>query len=439
MSVRQYIGARYVPRFSDINDGNWSSVYSYEPLIIVKNGNDYYTSKKSVPVGIQITNTEYWMKTGDYNGAIAALNTRLNTAESEISALKTEEGTNGSRYIFVGDSYNNPNYSNWGNQAATELGLSSSNYASLYVDGGSFVNNSFVSPIDTYAATLTSEEKAKVSNIIFLGGINDASAGGESAIITNMRAWITHCKEIFPNAKISIGFIGNSIETSSILHGRDYKTIAMALNIYEHCSEWGAHYLAGMEYILHDYSLMGSDGIHPTLTGGQRIAQYLHIALKDGEVHITSDFTSTNKDDFIDNSINVDSGIRVVNLATGDNQFMLNINRHDGVETFTMFGRFAVIVTSDYIQVDANKEFNIGKLIASNFINGKEALRIPVIGAAKDYNTPTSYHQVKGCLKIKGGLIKLHIDQITDDWTANKAVTQMLFTSFAWSGDTLLC
>ena len=58
MSVRQYIGARYVPRFSEVNNGNWSSIYSYEPLIIVKNGNDYYTSKQSVPVGIQITNTE---------------------------------------------------------------------------------------------------------------------------------------------------------------------------------------------------------------------------------------------------------------------------------------------------------------------------------------------------------------------------------------------
>lgn len=82
MSVRQYIGARYVPRFSDVNNGNWSSVYSYEPLTIVKNGNDYYTSKKSVPVGIQITNTEYWIKTGDYNGAISGLDTRVSLLEA---------------------------------------------------------------------------------------------------------------------------------------------------------------------------------------------------------------------------------------------------------------------------------------------------------------------------------------------------------------------
>lgn len=88
MSVRQYIGARYVPRFSDVNNGNWSSVYSYEPLIIVKNGNDYYTSKKSVPVGVQITNTEYWVKTGDYNGAIASLQSQINTINTNIDGVQ---------------------------------------------------------------------------------------------------------------------------------------------------------------------------------------------------------------------------------------------------------------------------------------------------------------------------------------------------------------
>lgn len=84
MSVRQYIGARYIPRFSEVNNGNWSSIYSYEPLTIVKNGNDYYTSKKTVPVGIQITDTEYWIKTGDYNGAITNLQGQIDDINTEL-------------------------------------------------------------------------------------------------------------------------------------------------------------------------------------------------------------------------------------------------------------------------------------------------------------------------------------------------------------------
>lgn len=43
--VKQYIGARYVPKFT----GEWDAEYSYEPLCIVQVGNNYYTSKIPVP------------------------------------------------------------------------------------------------------------------------------------------------------------------------------------------------------------------------------------------------------------------------------------------------------------------------------------------------------------------------------------------------------
>jgi len=112
MSVRQYIGARYVPRFSDVNNGNWSNVYSYEPLTIVKNGNDYYTSKKSVPVGIAITNTEYWIKTGDYNGAITQLQNEINTINDHIDKIDTIQNFidryQNKRVVIYGDSLSVP-------------------------------------------------------------------------------------------------------------------------------------------------------------------------------------------------------------------------------------------------------------------------------------------------------------------------------------------
>lgn len=85
--MRQYIGARYVPRFSEVNNGIWSNVYSYEPLTIVKNGNDYYTSKKSVPIGIAITNTEYWALTGNYNGAISDLYSKIDALNDDFSKI----------------------------------------------------------------------------------------------------------------------------------------------------------------------------------------------------------------------------------------------------------------------------------------------------------------------------------------------------------------
>ena len=66
MSVRQYIGARYVPIF----DGDWSQNKSYDPLTIVQYMNSSYTSKKSVPAGVAPTNSEYWANTGNYNAQV---------------------------------------------------------------------------------------------------------------------------------------------------------------------------------------------------------------------------------------------------------------------------------------------------------------------------------------------------------------------------------
>lgn len=68
MGTRQYIGARYVPKFAD--PIAWDNTRSYEALEIVTNLNTSYTSKKPVPVGIDITNSEYWVATGNYNAQV---------------------------------------------------------------------------------------------------------------------------------------------------------------------------------------------------------------------------------------------------------------------------------------------------------------------------------------------------------------------------------
>lgn len=68
MAVTQYIGARYVPIFAD--PAEWTSTKQYEPLTIVLHQGDSFTSKQFVPVGIDIDNTDYWAKTGNYNAQI---------------------------------------------------------------------------------------------------------------------------------------------------------------------------------------------------------------------------------------------------------------------------------------------------------------------------------------------------------------------------------
>ena len=108
--TRQYIGARYVPLFGRQGEESieWDNEAPYEPLTIVLHEGDSYTSRQFVPIGIEITNTQYWAKTGAYNAQIELLRqevarqadvildlsedvvdltNRVNTAESDITSL----------------------------------------------------------------------------------------------------------------------------------------------------------------------------------------------------------------------------------------------------------------------------------------------------------------------------------------------------------------
>ena len=68
MTVREYIGARYITVF----DGAWNSTKEYEPLTIVQSvSGDSYVSKRKVPAGILLTNDDYWFKTFDFNAQMA--------------------------------------------------------------------------------------------------------------------------------------------------------------------------------------------------------------------------------------------------------------------------------------------------------------------------------------------------------------------------------
>lgn len=88
--AKQYVGARYVPiTYENPDDGsaNWKANVEYESLTIVvaSNGNSY-TSKKAVPrsVGAPQDNPEYWVKTGDFNASLLALQGRVNNIENTV-------------------------------------------------------------------------------------------------------------------------------------------------------------------------------------------------------------------------------------------------------------------------------------------------------------------------------------------------------------------
>lgn len=90
MATNRYIGARYVPMFI----GVWDNTREYEPLSIVSYLGDSYTSKGYVPIGIDITNTTYWAKTGDFNQQLANLESVIEqirtSLEAEIASITSD-------------------------------------------------------------------------------------------------------------------------------------------------------------------------------------------------------------------------------------------------------------------------------------------------------------------------------------------------------------
>ena len=85
MTVREYIGARYVPLFM----GEWDDTVTYEPLSIVEYQGNSYTSRQYVPTGIEITNDAYWAETGSYNAQVEAYRQEVQTFNGRITANET--------------------------------------------------------------------------------------------------------------------------------------------------------------------------------------------------------------------------------------------------------------------------------------------------------------------------------------------------------------
>lgn len=72
VGTRQYVGARYVPLFGRRGEESivWDDSAPYEPLTIVTYQGDSYTSRQYVPAQVDISDEQYWAKTGNFNAQI---------------------------------------------------------------------------------------------------------------------------------------------------------------------------------------------------------------------------------------------------------------------------------------------------------------------------------------------------------------------------------
>lgn len=288
MSIREYVGARYVPKYV----GEWDVNAVYEPLSIVTVANvGSYTSKQYVPAGINISNTDYWALSGLYTGQIAALETRVDNIDiaitdinSDIDALEGLRINDGRRVVMIGDSYGHqPSATeNW--QYLVEPYLNADYVYKMAEDAMGFARTG------SYGHTAEQLLDAEYSNIvnpdtitdvIVVLGINDYYVTPISAINTALASFIADAVAKFPNATIWLGNAGfkQGLTRAEKTYLADIiKSIQAYAGRNKHCRP-----LTGIEFIMHDIGMMGGDGLHPNVYGSGQIANGVACLVNGGQ------------------------------------------------------------------------------------------------------------------------------------------------------------
>ena len=236
MAVREYVGARYVPLFADPIE--WNDKRTYEPLTIVEHEGNSYTSRQFVPLGIDISNEDFWALTGNYNAQVEQYRQEVlkfdgritkNTNDiaknaKDIAAVKTVadnlESHVGTEFIVIGDSWSDTDpsttpYIKWPITFQKYTRMNIHNYAR---NGASVVGSTpdpgqsgnFLGQVNKAIAD-TSFDHSRVELIVIMGGVNDYRSGRTYSEVAE--AWSGHIASLtaaFPKARI-VSFINYQI------------------------------------------------------------------------------------------------------------------------------------------------------------------------------------------------------------------------------------
>lgn len=159
-----YIGNRYVPVFA--NPVEWDSLRTYEALTIVTYLGTSYTSKKTVPAGVQLSNTEYWVVTGNYNAQVSMLSGKVDELNNDIGDINDLETTDKSSVVNAINEIHNTagDISELSNKVGNLNNLNTTNKSST-VGAINEVNNN-VGTVDNKIGSLSDLDTANKSSVV---------------------------------------------------------------------------------------------------------------------------------------------------------------------------------------------------------------------------------------------------------------------------------
>lgn len=309
MANNVYIGNRYVPVFA--NPVEWDNLRAYEALTIVTYNGTSYTSRKPVPVGTPLSDTDYWVVTGNYSAQVEAYRQEVSALTSQVSDIAPIVRQNTSDIevlntlrkdapiVLIGDSYGTNNGS--GVTLSTDLPTEVSKLItdrtiySKYANGHGFCNGGFLSNLQNLV--ISNEEKDKVSDIYVMGGWNDEiTLDGitEDAIYSAMTSFKNYANANYPNAKLHLMFISWDFRST-----RNISNLVKTWNCYSKCNKCGFAFHGNMAWVLHNKNYMTTDNAHPNEDGVKALADNLSNVIRTGNTsviyrNLITDFTPAN-------------------------------------------------------------------------------------------------------------------------------------------------
>lgn len=289
------------------NAGAWDITKQYQSWTIVSDHNAGYISLRPVPAGIDISNIEYWGLVADYDILITNLSQRIGVLEGQMTTLNntTIPGINNNisaldakydpllnkKYVFLGDSYN---FSGGGWLSAVVEALGITDYYDYVVSGHGFTTGATWLDDITDFVTAHPDAAPNITDIVIVGGVNDASTTSLGSLENAINTFCTYVKSNLPKATITMCYVGNAQATSSVLDTRNYKNRMSCILIEQRVLSNNGHVFApGCINALFQHTLFNADGLHPNNYGQIfGIIPAVCLALKGSEFNPTYVWTS---------------------------------------------------------------------------------------------------------------------------------------------------
>lgn len=313
MTVTQYKGPRMVPLVPEPGQREWDKTKSYEYWTLVQYQGASYISVQNVPVGVEITNENYWMLSAEYNSQVEqyrrevlTFDGRINDNTDAIAAIRSNTQFTNKHIVFIGDSYVQGNADPSGTSVIDPvisiLGLKN---VHVYGNGGAgfvtkgnraYPNKNYSDMLSDVISSELSSVADLVEYVVFVGGWNDTN---QSGIQNAVSSTIAKARSIFKNAKIINLFVNcGSIDNTRLL------SHVVVCRYYMLGSKSSGAAFSSCRAIPWWMETPSTDGIHPTtnainwyigpwiasaLVAGGEIDDFLGGKFIDNDLHFNVD------------------------------------------------------------------------------------------------------------------------------------------------------